>query len=198
MANNNAPFGFRQAQGTGTTPSYEQVETLTDYNTAAIFNGDPVAHISDGTIAGATTSALPGTVPIAGIFVGCHYLSTAQKRVTWSNYWPGSDVASTVSVYSYVITDPHAQWLAQSSGASGLTQAMVGTAMQFAYGTGSTSNGISGAYIDATNTAGTATFPFRLNTLVTPVGSTGPTTGEYNTGIFAFNNIETRVTTSAP
>lgn len=198
MANNNAPFGFRQAQGTGTTPSYEQVEQLCDYNTAAIFVGDPVAHISDGTIAGATTSALPGTVPIAGIYVGCHYLSVSQKHVVWSNYWPGSDVASGNSVSVYIINDPNAQWLAQSSGASGLTQSLVGTAMQFVYGTGSTSTGQSGAYIDASNTNGTATFPFRLNQLTKPVGNTSYTTGEYNQGIFAFNNIETRVTTSAP
>jgi hypothetical protein len=195
MANNNAPFGFRQNNGTGVTPSFEQVVMLVDYSASAIYNGDPVAHVTDGTVAAG--GSLPGTIPIAGIFVGCAYLSVSQKRLVWSNYWGAADVASGNNVNAYIINDPLSQWLAQSSGASGLTQGMLGQAMQFAYGTGSTTTGYSGAYIDASNTNNTATFPFRLMSLVTPVGNTSPTTGEYNQGVFAFNNIETRVTTGA-
>ncbi len=198
MANTNAPFGFQQVQGLGTTPSYEQVLASVAYNTSAIYFGDPVAHISDGSVAGGTTSSLPGTNPLAGIFVGCSFISTVQKRRVWSNYWPDSDVSSANSpLEGYIVNDPNAQWLVQSSGSTGIALSNLGQFFQFAYGTGTTSNGISGAYLDATSEASTATLPFRVVSLVTPIGNTGPTTGEYNTCIVAFNNVETKTTNVA-
>ncbi len=39
MANTNAPFGFRQYQGTGSAPTYEQVTASIGYNTTNIFFG---------------------------------------------------------------------------------------------------------------------------------------------------------------
>jgi hypothetical protein len=42
MANIFAPFGFRQYSGTGSAPTYEQVATFCEYNTAAMYFGDPV------------------------------------------------------------------------------------------------------------------------------------------------------------
>ena len=42
MANTNAPFGFRQYQGTGSAPTYEQIAVPIAYNASAIFFGDPV------------------------------------------------------------------------------------------------------------------------------------------------------------
>ena len=199
MANTNAPFGFSQYKGTGSAPTYEQVTGLINYNTANIFFGDPIAHLSDGSVAGITTSALPGTVPLAGIFVGCKYLSVSQKRTVWSNYWPGSDMASGNFAEAYIVNDPNAQFIVQSSGGSGITQAMVGQNIQFAYGTGNTSSGLSGAYVDAATADRTVTtLPFKIVSLVTPVGSSSPTTGQYNTVVVAFNNVETKVTTAAP
>lgn len=201
MANTSSPFGFAQRSGTGSSPTYEMAEYLVAYNTAAIFSGDPVGRLSDGTVAGNTTdSSLPGTQPLAGIFSGCHYLSVANKRTVWSNYWPGSDVASGNFVYAYIITDPNAQFVAQVGGSSstGLVQANIGSNVQFAYGTGNTSNGISGAYIDITVTpAVTATFPFRvINLLTSPPGSPGTAAGAYNYAIVAFNNVETKSLTA--
>jgi hypothetical protein len=196
MANIAAPFGFAQRQGTGSSLTYEQIEGLIDYNTANIFFGDPVFRLSaDGTLAGITTGPGPGTTPIAGIFVGCHYLSVAQKRTIWSNWWPGSDVASGNSVTGYIINDPNAQFLAQAGNSTntGFTTANIGANFQFAYGTGTTANGISGAYVDVTTGATTNTLPFRLTALVTgPPGSPGTASGQYNYGVFAFNNVETK------
>ncbi len=196
MANTAAPNGFSYRSGTGSAPTCEQVDRLVDYNTANIFFGDPVATLSDGTVAGITTSALPGTVPLAGIFVGCSYLSVAQKRTVWLNYWPGSDVASGNSVTAKVVNDPNAQWVAQVGGSTsvGLVQGNVGSNVQFAYGTGTTANGISGAYIDISVTpAVTSTLPFRVvGLLTTPPGAPGTAAGQYNLGIVAFNNVETK------
>jgi len=195
MANTNAPFGFWQRQGTGSSPTYEQIEYSITSTTANIFFGDPVARLSDGSVAGITTSALPGTVPLAGVFIGCRYLSVAQKRTVWSNYWPGSDGTAN-TIVAYVVTDPNAQFIAQTgnSTTTGVVAANIGSNVQFAYGTGTTANGISGAYIDIGVTpAVTSTLPFRVISLVTtPPGANGTASGAYNYAIVAFNNVETK------
>lgn len=198
MANVNAPFGFSQYAGTGSAPTYEMVTGLIAYNTANIFYGDPVFRsASDGTYQGVTTGPGPGSTSIAGIFYGCAYLSVSQKRRVWGNYWPGSDVASTDSVSAKIVNDPNAQFLAQTGGSSsvGLTTASYGLNLQFAYGTGSTASGISGAYLDMASTTGgtTSTLPFRLVRLVTiPPGAPGTAAGAYNYAIVSFNNVETK------
>ena len=199
MANIAAPFGFSQRSGLGSAPTYEQVPAVINYNSANIFFCDPVFRLSaDGTIAGVTTGPGPGTTPIAGVFVGCKYLSVAQKRTVWSNYWPGSDVASTNSVEGYIINDPNAQFLVQAGGSTtvGFAVADIGLNAQFAYGTGNTASGLSGAYIDiSVARATTATFPFRVVKLVTsPPGGPGTAAGQYNLAVVAFNNVETKNT----
>lgn len=194
MANTNAPFGFLQRSGNGSSPTYEQVKYSINYNTDAIFFGDPVFRLSDGSLAGATTGPGPGTAVIAGIFVGCDYISTSFGRRVWNRYWPGSDVASTQTVTAYICNDPNAQFLAQrGGGTTGFVAADVGLNCQFAYGTGSTTTGASGAYIDQTAAAVTATFPFRVISLVTaPPGANGTAAGAYNYAVVAFNNVETK------
>lgn len=200
MANTFAPFGFAQRGGTGSSPTFEQVLYTVDYNTANIFFGDPVFRLSDGTLAGITTGPGPGTTAIAGIFTGCVYMSVAQKRTVWSNYWPGSDVASTNSVSVYICNDPNAQFTVQVGGSTsvGLVAGNVGLNVQFAYGTGNTANGLSGAYIDITVApAATAGFPFRLISLITnPPGAPGTASGQYNWAVVAFNNVETKSLTA--
>lgn len=187
MANTSAPFGFLQDAGTGSTPTYEIATRKAQYNASAIYSGDPVTSQTDGTIA--ISSA--GTTQIDGIFNGCKYLSTSQKKTTWNNYWPGSDVASSNYVECYVIQDPNAQFLVQS-GATGLTLADVGANVQFNIGTPSTVTGQSGAYIESPNT--TPTLPFRVKEIVTsPVlGFTNPVEGAYALAYVAFNNVDTK------
>ena len=189
MANTNAPFGFRQYSGTGSAPTYEQVAVQIAYNATNIFFGDPVEPDANGqVIQGDGTTAAAG---IAGIFVGCKYLSVSQKRTVWSNYWPGSDVASTQTVEGYIINDPNAKFLVQSD-ATGVAQTDVGATVAYTTGTGNTSNGISGAYLSGIGPT-TATLPFRIVGLVTnPPGSAGTASGAYNWVIVAFNNVTTK------
>lgn len=197
MANTQAPFGFRQLKGTGSAPTYEQVTGFAQYNASAMFFGDPVSQVSDGSIA--PTAA--GTQALAGVFVGCKYLSVAQKRTVWSNYWPGSDVASTNTVEVYLINDPNAQFIAQIGGSTttGLAVTDIGANVQFAFGTGNTANGISGAYIDInTSPNTTSTFAFRVVALANNPNANGTgqigtaPTGAYNWGVVAFNNVTTK------
>jgi hypothetical protein len=196
MANTNAPFGFRQYQGTGSAPTYEQVVmTIDKDDTSAVYYGDPVVPLNTGYVAKGTPSNL---VQVAGIFYGCKYLSTSQKRVVWSNYWPGSDASDDVE--AYVVNDPNAKFLAQTgnSSSTGLVFGDINANVQFAYGTGNSSTGISGAYIDIAVTPNTtATYPFRVVSLVTqPPGGPGTEAGAYNYAVVAFNNASTKQLTS--
>jgi hypothetical protein len=190
MANTNAPFGFRQYSGTGSAPTYEQVAVTIAYNATNIFYGDPVEPDSNGlVIQGDGTTAAAG---IAGVFVGCQYLSVSQKRTVWSNWWPGSDVASSNTVIGYIINDPNAKFLVQT-GATGATQSTINLNASYVIGSGNTANGISAAYLDVTTGAATATLAFRVVGLVTePPGSSGTEAGAYNYVIVAFNNVTTK------
>jgi hypothetical protein len=195
MANVFAPFGFSQHSGTGSSPTYEQVVAYCAYNTAAMYFGDPVVQNANGTVFPNT----PGAGILAGIFVGCKYLSVSQKRTVWSNFWGAADVASTNTVEVYIVNDPNAKFLAQVGGSSstGLAVTDIGANVQFAYGTPNTMSGLSGAYIDITVTpTTTATLPFKVVSLdVNPPGSNGTEAGAYNYAIVAFNNVSTKTLT---
>jgi hypothetical protein len=188
MANTNAPFGFRQFSGTGSAPTYEQVPVRIAYNATNIFFGDPVAPDSNGFVVQASNNA----VQVAGIFVGCKYLSVSQKRTVWSNYWPGSDVASTNVVEGYIVNDPNAKFLVQSN-ATGVATTDINANVGFAIGTGNSASGISGATIDVSTINTTNTLPFRIVSLdLDPPGSAGTESGAYNYVIVAFNNVSTK------
>lgn len=202
-ANIAGPFGFRQIQGTGSAPTYEQVLVNMVYNATATFFGDPVTQQTDGTYAqSASTGATPAALGIGGIFVGCTYLSVAQKRRVWGNYWPGSDVATGNFVSAYIVNDPNAKFLAQTD-ATGLALVDVNATIGFVIGTGNTANGISGAYLDST-TLNTATYnvdaPFKVISIYNaPPGATGTLSNSqaYDYAVVAFNNVNTRNFTGA-
>ena len=189
MANTYAPFGFRQYSGTGSAPTYEQVEMVIDSGyTTPIFFGDAVLQDANGTI---TRAGDGPTTQLAGVFVGCQYLSVAQKRTVWSNYWPGSD--NNGDVIAYVINDPNAKFVAQAGSALNITQSDIGASVSLAGGSGgNTANGISGMYLNTVGTASDA--PFRIVGLVTaPPGSNGTdATAVANYAIVAFLNVSTK------
>lgn len=197
MANVNAPFGFRQYRGRGTTPSFEQVTFGNggiDFNASAIYYGDPVvrAGTGDGTLVRAAGSAGGSTVTLAGIFQGCKFLSTVTKKTEWFNYFPGGSPVTSgnqSTIEAYVITDINAQFVAQSD-STGLVQADVGANLDFNIGTGTAANGQSGAFLIHTG-ATTAAYPFRFQELVLqPPGANGTQSGAYNWAVVSFNNVE--------
>jgi hypothetical protein len=192
MANTNAPFGFRQYRGLGSAPTYEQsVRLIKSDNTTAVYFGDPVSNLNTGYI----TRATAGTAQIAGVFVGCKYLSTSQKRTVWSNYWPGSDASADVE--AYIVDDPNAQFIVQAGGTA-IGLADMGLYVQFNLGTGNSSTGISGAYVESP--AVTATLPFRIIGFVeSPPGANGTDiTSAYNQIIVGFNNVTSRNNGAGP
>ena len=192
MANTNTPFGFRQYQGTGSAPTYEQIAVPIAYNASAIFFGDPVTPLNTGYVARSSSSGGTGDTQIAGIFIGCQYLSVAQKRTVWSNYWPGSDVASSSTVTGYIVNDPNAKFLVQTD-SSGAALTNINNTVGFTIGSGNTSNGISGAYLNMATAGTDNSEPFKIVSLVIdPPGSNGTEAGAYNYAVVAFNNVSTK------
>lgn len=189
MANTSAPFGFRQVSGTGSAPTYEQVAmAVASSNTTAIYYGDAVVPVT-GSATGYIKQATASTVALAGIFYGCQYLSTSQKRTVWSNYWPGSDASS--DVIAYVVNDPNAKFVVQAGGTN-VGFSKIGQNIQLNVGTGNSASGISGMYVETPAT--TATLPFRVVDVVSqPPGANGTDiTAAYNYVIVQFNNTLTR------
>jgi len=191
MANIQAPFGFYGVSGTGSAPTYEQVTArIAAANTHSFFSGDPVTQLSTGYI----DDIAAGTSVLAGIFVGCKYLSTAFGRVVWSSTYPGSGASGDIE--AYIINDPNAQFLAQAGGSTtAIGIADIGATVKFGLGTGSTLTGRSGAFVDQTTIGpNTATDPFKIiNVVTSPPGANGTdlTTG-YNYVIVGFNNVSTK------
>ncbi len=204
MANTFAPFGFSQYfGGTGGAPTFAQTRMRAAYNAGAIYFGDAVVPVTS-TATGYIIQATASTVALAGIFVGCTYLSTSMKRRVWSNYWPGSDTAYDVDCY--VINDPNAQFVVQGNSTtfniggtlSSFTTSPIGQYAQLAVGTGNTANGISGMYLNALGT--TVTYPFIVtDRVIAPPGANGtdPTVAS-NYVVVGFNNALTRTNGAGP
>lgn len=218
MANTNAPNGFNQYSGTGSAPTYEQVQlaiSATNSTNPQIFYGDPVAQLSTGFICQMGTNSTgdgstAGAGNLVGVFVGCKYLSVSQKRTVWSNYFPGvGDVNSSApSVTAYVITDPNAQFIVQTANSNTTATAVgvsaIGQNIGIAYGTGTgtntntlgttpgnVSNGLSTAYADQYTLGTSNALPFRVIALAnyTPDGS-NPIAGiNGNDSTSAYNRI---------
>lgn len=189
MANTAAYNGFQQYSGTGSAPTYEQVAvTIASTSTTAIYFGDPVEPDANGFIVRGTTSSSSGNTQIAGIFVGCKYLSVSQKRTVWSNWWPGAD--NNGNVEAYIINDPNAKFVAQFGNVS-VAQSYINSGVGFNIGSGNTASGISGAYLATLATD--SSMPFKVVALVTdPPGANGTESGAYQKAIVAFNNVSTK------
>jgi len=196
VANNFAPFGFRPVN-TSNGPMNWRISTrrIDSANATPIFKGDAVTQVipANGYITQASNVSTL-TAPIAGVFWGCQYLSTSQKRITWSQYWPGSD--ATGDVIAYVIDDPNSRFVVQSSGAGfnisgdvyNFGSSPVGQYCNLNVGTGDTLTQQSGMFVDTIAT--TNTFPFIITSMVLdPPGSNGTDpTAIYNWVEVGFNN----------
>jgi hypothetical protein len=131
-------------------------------------------------------------IPIAGVFTGCKYLSTSQKRTVWGNYWPGSDANGDVT--AYCITDPNAQFVVQTGNsnttATAVGIAAVGQNIGFNYNdytntgeaNGNTANGLSTYFADQYTQGSSAYLPFRV------VGILGFSAGQTTSPLASFNN----------
>ena len=105
----NAPYGLKPINLIGGLPfagATRQIPIASNYGTA-IYNGDVVQYTTDGTLiittlqnqvtnASAALTTLPGVV---GVFLGCSYTNPTTKQKLFSQYYPGSVVASDIMAY---------------------------------------------------------------------------------------------------
>jgi hypothetical protein len=194
--NPNAPFGFADSHRLGAAVNYQMSRRwISANNPTPIFTGDPIVQLTTGYVA----QALPGTTQIGGIFIGCEYMSIAQKKWIASPWWPGNDAVASgtgFDVHAKVIDDPQTVFRVQGNGQ--ILLAHVGMNAQFNIGAGNTQTGRSGATLDITGAGGppqappaaTPTFPFRIIDLVRdPPGAIGTdTSSPFNWAYVTFNN----------
>ncbi len=169
MANVNSPYGLLPiTSSTGSASNYEMRQVAILYNQAAIYRGDLVSAITGSSNRGYVqqwTNGQKGTDCI-GVFWGCEYLSTAQGKRVFSQYWPGADVASTAqnSVVGFVIpaiSSSYTQFRIQSD-ATGVAFNNIWQNADIVVGTGSTTNGASGSVLQASSITTTNTLPLRI------------------------------------
>jgi len=164
----------------------------TGYNTA-IFYGDLVKIVSDGTIEKdtGTTTATP-----CGVFLGCQYISAVTGQLTFSQYYPASlSVKSGSTILAFVSDDP--DQLYRAALCSGTTVDTTGVTIAFAgrtyignnarlvQNTGSTTTGDSKVAIFVTSgSETTATLPLRI---IDVVPDTANSSGNFCEFIVKFN-----------
>ena len=189
MANILSPYGFLPV-GTvsGATPNFRLSKRLiASTNATAIYTGDVVQPVISSATGYITQWASgTATTQVAGVFMGCKYLSISRGSVTRSAYWPGSDANGDVE--AYIIDAPDTLFQVQSGTASAVTLANVNSNATITTATaGSTLTGRSGMALSTIGT--TNTYAFTIVDLVTsPPGANGTdTTTAYNNVLVTFN-----------
>jgi hypothetical protein len=160
----NAPQGLvpvKKLDGsawTGATNSYQ----IANVYATAIFRGDPVAVLADGTlgvgVAGST---------ITGVFWGVKFIDSTG-RVRFENYWPGNPgVLTGSSVEALVIDDFNTVFTIQETSGTGtagtpLALADRGLNANFLYTAGSTATGTSAVSLNNATEADTSTLNLKI------------------------------------
>ena len=160
----NAPNGLqpvKKPDGSAWTGATNPYQIASTYATA-LFRGDPVTILADGTlgvgVAGATC---------VGVFWGVKYTDSTGV-VKFMNYWPGNPGVLTGSeVEALVIDDPNTVFSIQEtngSGAAGTPLALAdrGLNINFLYTAGSTSTGSSAVSINNATEADTNTLNCKI------------------------------------
>ena len=156
MANQDAAFGMRHVGRIGgpATNVQNRYRIAANYGTA-IFKGDMVMQVTGG---GVEVHADGGTVPIVGVFNGCRYTDPTSGKETFSNFYPASTNASDIE--AFIIDDPMAIFEIQADAAFPVAD-LFGNFDIVYTSSGSTTTGLSGAELDVTTGATTATLPLK-------------------------------------
>lgn len=140
MANTNAPFGLRPVGHiSGGDVRLHEYSIASGY-AANIFQGDPVELTGTGKNIQLAAAA---NVNNLGVFWGCRYVDSGGNQ-RFSNYWPTGTTAT--DIVALVYDDPNIIYEVQ---ADTVAEADVGLMGDWNAGTGSTSTGVSGAYLDS-------------------------------------------------
>ena len=167
------PYGLKPINLYGGTPfagATRQYRIASGYNTA-IFNGDVVEMIDNGTIIKSAVTSARATVTVSqimGVFMGCSYVN-AQGQTIFAQYFPANTAAPTGTVITaYVVNDPNtlfkvviATGATPNDATSGLLPSsttqytVIGTNVELVQNTGLTTTGDSRVAVAASATTGT-------------------------------------------
>ena len=158
MANTDQPYGLKPVRhisgGVIRTNDYPIAATYT----TAIFRGDVVEGVADGSI----EIAEAGNVDNLGVFWGCSYVDSAGAQ-HYSTYWPGT--ASCTNIKAHVYDDPNIVFAIQSD-ATGAAAADVHNGADIEYVAGSTKTGVSAVNLDVSAGLGTTGKSFRILSII--------------------------------
>lgn len=158
MANTDKPFGLKPVRHlTGGEIRSNQYDIAATYTTA-IFRGDVVEGVADGSI----ELAEAGNVDNLGVFWGCEYDDSAGAH-HFSPYWPGT--ASCTNIKAIVFDDPDIVFAIQSD-ATGAAAADVHNGADIEYVAGDTKTGVSKVNLDVSAGLGTTGKSFRILRIV--------------------------------
>ena len=196
----NAPYGLKPINLIGGQVFAGQTRELpiaSNYGTA-IYNGD-IVRISSGVIVKETGTTSVSATGVVGVFLGCTYTNPNTGQKLYTNYYPGSVVAS--DIMAYVADDPDQLFkVAVTGGATSTTITpisglVVGDNLaisQPASNTTISGNSNIGAYDSGANT--TASLPLRVIGLVE---ETTNSSGNYSEVIVKWNAPYMASTTTA-
>lgn len=183
----NAPNGLipvKKLDGSAWTGATNPYQIANTYATA-LFRGDPVTRLSDGTIGVGVAGAA-----CLGVFWGCKYTDSTGV-VKFMNYWPGNPGVLTGStVEALIIDDPDTVFSAQETSGTGtagtpLALADRGLNINFLYTAGSTATGQSAVSINNASEADTST----LNCKIIDLDPTpGNAVGNFANWLVTINN----------
>jgi hypothetical protein len=190
----NAPFGFtpvRKLDGSAWSVSQNQYYIASGYNTA-IFTGDPVTMLSDGTIGIGVAGS-----PCLGIFAGCKYYSSTPDSSghRWQfkpNWVANTTVPAGTVVEALVIDDPNTVFSAQETNGSGAAGTPLALAdrnlnINFLIGSGNAATGQSTSSINNASEADTATLNMKILDLAPFPAGTNPV-GSFAVWLVTWNN----------
>ena len=153
MANTVQKFGLRPSRQLNGSPfiNAQNRYRISANASTAIFQGDLVSPLSDGTI----DRYVPNSaVAVLGVFNGCFYTDPTTQKPTWKNYYPANINASDIT--AFVVDGPDTVFEINASGTinvSGLFKNYEVTSV-----TGNTQTGISLVQLDAATATTTSTF----------------------------------------
>ena len=153
MANVSEKYGLRPVRKIDGSPfinAQNRYRIASNYGTA-IFQGDLVVAVNDGTIARHTANT---SNPVIGVFNGVFYTDPTTQKPTYKNYYPGSIVAS--DIVGNVIDDPNVVYKIDSDGAFAVADIFKNFSVTNV--TGNTQTGISKVQLDYSVSGVASTF----------------------------------------
>lgn len=159
MANVSESFGLRPYRSLNGAPwnnAQNRYTIASNYGTA-IFQGDLVVPVTAGNVERYVVGTSSGSVKPIGVFNGCFYTDPTTKKPTFSNYYPGSIVAS--DIVANVIDDPNTLFLVDADDT--FTRAGLFTGYKTTNVTGNTVTGISKVQLDVSTADTTNAIPLQ-------------------------------------